>query len=376
MAGIYIHIPFCKSRCVYCDFFTDTGTRRMNEYVDALCSEIVLRKNELAGETIDTIYFGGGTPSRLNQKHLSNIFDTLFSHFSINNEAEITLEANPDDLSKNYIAMLAAQPFNRLSIGIQSFDNKELTFLSRRHNANQAIDAVKCAQTNGFENISIDLMYGLPNQTINLWQRNLQQALNLKVQHISAYHLIYEKNTRLYSLLETDKIVPVSETLSTQMFSTLIDILSLEEFEHYEISNFAKDNRYAKHNTSYWKGTNYIGLGAAAQSFDGDSRTSNIASISKYIVGIREGNPNQTIEYLSNKDKYNEFILTGLRTMWGINLQALKFQFGEKLYHYCLQNAQKSLDNHLVKIENQSLKLTRKGIFISDGIMSELMWIA
>lgn len=374
MAGIYLHIPFCKTRCIYCDFYTATNEWQINAFVDALKSEARLRKSEVS-EPIGTIYFGGGTPSRLNKEHFKEIFDTFFYEFSINDAAEITLEANPDDLSQEYIQMLSELPFNRVSIGIQSFDDDELRFLSRRHSAQQAINAVRNCQQTGFKNISIDLMYGLPDQTMEIWQKNLQQAINLNIQHISAYHLIYEEKTKLHSLLQQHKIQPVSDELSTEMFSTLIETLSSSSFEHYEISNFAKNGLYSKHNTSYWKNEKYIGLGPAAHSFDGDNRSWNIASTTKYIDSIKSGKLLQEKEHLTLADKYNEFILTGLRTMWGVDLQVLKENFGQEFLDYCLLNSQKFIRENLLTISDNILKLTKEGIFISDGIMSELMWV-
>ena len=374
MAGIYIHIPFCKTRCVYCDFYTGTNESQMDAFVETLCAEAHTRKNEIA-EPVKTVYFGGGTPSRLHREHFQRIFETLFSEFAVEPDAEITLEANPDDLSVEYIQMLAALPFNRISIGIQSFNDEELKFLSRRHSATQAIEAVKNCRKNGFHNISIDLMYGLPNQTLGIWQQNLKQAVELDVQHISAYHLIYEEKTKLHALLRQHKIQPVSDELSTKMFSMLIDTLSQNGFEHYEISNFAKGKMYSIHNTSYWKNEKYLGLGPAAHSFDGDNRSWNAASLTQYIQNTASGNAERNIEYLSVYEKYNEFILTGLRTMWGVDLQELKYVFGAEFHDFCMKNAQKFIDNHLLKTENHTLKLTREGIFISDGIMSELMWV-
>lgn len=374
MAGIYLHIPFCKTRCIYCDFYTGTNELQIDAFVQALCSEALMRKNEV-NEPVKTVYFGGGTPSRLSKKHFEKIFDTIFSAFSIKPDAEVTLEANPDDLSADYICMLKELPFNRISIGTQSFNDNELKFLSRRHSAKQAIDAVQNCQANGFDNISIDLMYGLPNQTLDIWEKNLKQAVELNIQHISAYHLIYEEKTRLHSLLLQNKIQPVSDELSTEMFTTLIDSLALAGFEHYEISNFAKNGLYSQHNTSYWKNEKYLGLGPSAHSFDGENRSWNTASLDKYIEAIQSGNLLQETEHLTSSQKYNEFILTGLRTMWGVNLQLLKNSFGEKYYDFCIKNAQKYIDKGLLKTENQSLKLTREGIFISDGIMSELMFV-
>ncbi len=371
-AGIYIHIPFCKSRCTYCDFYTLTNESRIEAFADSLCKEIELRKDEIH-EPVKTVYFGGGTPSRLSEQHFENIFNYLFSNFKIDPAAEITVEANPDDLSSEYIQMLSHLPVNRLSIGIQSFDDGELKFLSRRHTASQAINAVKRCQMHGFNNISIDLMYGLPGQTTKIWEQNLKQATSLDIQHLSAYHLIYEEKTRMYSMLKAGKIHPVDEEVSTAMFSMLIDWMKQHNFIHYEISAFAKEGYFSRHNTSYWKGNKYIGLGPAAHSFDGENRSWNVASLNRYINGIESGVPERNSEHLSLNEKYNEFILTGLRTMWGIDMVELRLLFGNKLYSYCIENAEKYVSKKLLSVEGYNMKLTREGIFISDGIMSDLM---
>lgn len=374
MAGVYLHIPFCKTRCVYCDFYKETDENKTDDFVDALCTEAKLRATEIT-EPIKTVYFGGGTPSRLNKQHFQQIFETLFSLFSIEKDAEITLEANPDDLSEEYVQQLGELPFNRVSIGIQSFDDDELKFLSRRHSAQQAIYAVKLCQQVGFDNVSIDLMYGLPRQTLETWKENLQKACDLNIQHISAYHLIYEPETKLYSLLQKGKIQPVTDEISTEMFSTLIDTLAENGFEHYEISNFAKNELYSKHNTSYWKNEKYVGLGPSAHSYDGENRSWNIASLDKYIEAAQSGKLLQETEHLTLSQKYNEFILTGLRTMWGVDLQQLKTTFGEKYHNYCIENAKKHVITGNLRIIDNSLILTTRGVFISDGIMSELMFV-
>ena len=373
MGGIYIHIPFCKSRCIYCDFFTSTNESEMDTYVQALCKEIVLRKEELANDFVKTIYFGGGTPSRLNKNHFLQIFETVTANYNLSNEMEITIEANPDDLSHKYVDMLRELPFNRISIGIQSFDDQELKFLSRRHDSNGAIEAVRYCQEKGFNNISIDLMYGLPNQTLTIWKRNLQQAIDLNIQHISAYHLIYEEKTRLYSLLQAGKVNPVDDDCSLEMFGTLIDTLTRAGFEHYEISAFAKQGFISQHNSSYWTGLKYLGLGPSAHSFDGEHRWWNVSSLPKYITGINNSNPNIEKEDIDLTTKYNEYIITGLRTAWGIDLDVLKTNFGDELYAYFLQNAQRSFNLNYLKKEETTITLTKKGIFISDGIMSDLM---
>ncbi len=374
MAGIYIHIPFCKTRCTYCDFFMGTNETLLDTFVDALCAEAKIRKEE-TGETVETIYFGGGTPSRLHRAHFDRIFETLFSHYTIAPDAEITLEANPDDLSADYVELLSQLPFNRLSIGIQSFNDEELRFLSRRHNGREALDAVRRCQQQGFRNISIDLMYGLPGQTTEIWRENLQQAIGLNIQHISSYHLIYEEKTRMYRLLKAGKIHPVPEETSTEMFALLIDTLTSHRFIHYEISAFGQPGYFSRHNSAYWNDTAYLGLGPAAHSYDGKSRSWNIASITRYNQSKDSGQFERTTEQLSLYEKYNEFILTGLRTMWGVDLQELRKRFGGQLHDFCLENAQRYIDQKLLRTEEDKLRLTREGIFISDGIMSDLMWV-
>lgn len=375
MAGIYIHVPFCKTRCIYCDFYTRTDISPKNDYVSAVCKELELRKDYIDGEPVKTIYFGGGTPSQLSSSDFVRIFEAIQENFHVEPDAEITMEANPDDLSDKYLESVRNLPFNRLSIGIQSFNDKELQFLKRRHSAKRAEEVVLYCKSLGYDNISIDLMYGLPEQTMEIWEQNLKTAISLDVQHISSYHLIYEQGTRLYRMFKMGDVKAVDEDLSVEMFSCMMDRLSDAGFEHYEISNFAKNGLYSKHNSSYWLGKKYLGLGPAAHSYDGLNRAWNIASISKYIEGVNNGQPHLEIEFLDKNTKYNDFILTGLRTKWGVNLGELEKLFGSQLKRYCLNNADKYITRGYVSNENDILKLTREGIFISDGIMSHLMWI-
>jgi oxygen-independent coproporphyrinogen-3 oxidase len=375
LAGIYLHIPFCKTRCIYCDFYSGTNEREIDAFTDALCVEAALRKKEIGDERVETIYFGGGTPSRLQKKHFVQIFEALSSEYQIAPDAEITLEANPDDLSDNTIGELRTLPFNRISIGIQSFDDDELKFLSRRHTAGQAENAVKACRKAGFENISIDLMYGLPRQSLELWQRNIDKAIELNIPHISAYHLIYEEKTRLYLMRKAGKIQPVDEETSNCMFSLLIENLTKNGFTHYEISNFARDGWFSRHNLSYWQGKDYLGLGPAAHSFTRQERSWNPASLKRYIEAMASGTLYRETESLSKEERYNEFILTGLRTVWGVDLQLLEKRFGQELRRYAIDNAQKFIDAGLLTVEKNVLKLSREGLFISDGIMSELMWV-
>lgn len=375
MAGIYIHIPFCHSRCIYCDFYTQTQMQQLDEYVVALCSEIKQRHLFLNNETCETIYIGGGTPSLLSSRHLDKIFATLHDNFSLTVDVECTMEANPDDINEDYLNAIKNTPINRLSIGIQTFDDSELKFINRRHTARQAIEAVLLSQQKGFENISLDLMYGLPGQSLCAWEKNIETALQLNVPHISAYHLIYEEGTYLTKLLEQDKISEINEIVSNDMFHLLIDKLRDNNIEHYEISNFAKKGRYSKHNCSYWRDKPYLGLGASAHSYNGNARFENVASIEKYIAGITNNNPVINKEILTANEKFNEFIMTRLRTKWGLNMTELKEKFGDN-YHDCVKsNGSKYIDSgHLIS-KNDILMLTDDGIFISDKIMSDLMCV-
>lgn len=376
MAGIYIHVPFCKTRCIYCDFYTRTDISSKTDYISAVCKELAFRKNYIGGESIKTIYFGGGTPSQLSSEDFNRIFAAIHDNYTIETDAEITMEANPDDLSDKYLKEIRELPFNRLSIGIQSFDETELQFLKRRHSAAQAKDVVLRCKTLGYDNISIDLMYGLPGQTMEIWESNLDTAIGLDIQHISSYHLIYEEGTKLYRMFKSGDIDSVDEDLSLAMFSVMIDKLGSAGFEHYEISNFARNGLYSRHNSSYWLGEKYLGIGPAAHSYDGVNRAWNISSIRKYIAGIDAGSPNLEIEYLDKNTRYNDYILTGLRTKWGVNLSGLEKQFGIELKTYCLNNADRYIRQGYLTINNGILKLTRKGIFISDGIMSDLMRVS
>lgn len=380
MAGIYIHIPFCKTRCIYCDFYSSTTmehrsvvANKKTQYIEALCKELELRKDYLEGEEIQTVYFGGGTPSQLSADDFIRLLATLEMTVERSEKPnEITIEVNPDDITPEYLKSLSSFPFNRISIGIQSFNNVELRFLNRRHNAEKAIQAVRICQDYGFPNISIDLMYGLPNQTLRIWEETLNRALDLNVQHISAYHLIYEEGTKLYGLLKQKKVKSMDEDLSVEMFSRMIDLLEANGFEHYEISNFAKPGFISQHNSSYWNGTHYLGIGASAHSFNGKSRHWNVSDIDEYIKNINLGQLPAETEIIGEKEAYNDFILTRMRTIPGVDLNELETLHGKEKKTYCLQQAQKYIQNETLLSENNFLRLTRKGIFISDGIMSDL----
>jgi len=346
-----------------------------NAYIQALCKEIGSRRDYLHGEPINTLYFGGGTPSLLNENDFSQIFKTLEQHFNLDECHEITLEANPDDLTIDYIHMLRKFPFNRISMGIQTFHDDLLRMLNRRHNAEEARNAVFLCQEAGFSNISIDLIYGLPGETEELWENDLQQAIQLGVQHISAYHLTYEEDTALYQLRQKGRLHEVSEDNSLLFFSMLIEKLKQAGYEHYEISNFCLPGYHSRHNSSYWEGVPYLGCGPSSHSFDGHSREWNVASVKKYIEGIQTGKRDFEQEQLSLETRYNEMVMTSLRTSKGINLNKLRETFGENLYQYCLKMAQNSICNHHLVQTDTNLYLNEAGIFISDDIISDLMYL-
>ncbi len=376
MAGLYIHVPFCQKRCLYCDFYSNTDMGYKQAYLDSLIREMDLRKAYLQDEPLETIYFGGGTPSQLSSEALSQIFDAIFQTFPVVSETmEITLEANPDDLTEEYVADLCQLPVNRVSMGVQSFDDDDLTFLNRRHDKSEAIDAVERLQRAGLENISIDLIYGLPGQTLAKWQKNIDEALRLQVPHISAYHLIYEEGTAMYRLLEAGKIEPVEEDMSVMLFSEVRHRLMAAGYEHYEISNFAKPGRYSKHNSSYWKGKRYLGLGPSAHSYNGVEREWNAASLPIWIEGFRCGHPKIEYERLDADTSYNDYVVTHLRTMWGIDLEEVKQTFGDNRLDYCLKMAKKHIVGGLLEKKENKLCLTEAGIFVSDGIMSDLLLV-
>lgn len=375
MAGIYLHIPFCKRRCIYCDFYSTTQNEKKAAYINALCRELDQRKSYLEGEKIETIYLGGGTPSQLEAKDFEQIFQALHRLYEISPEAEITIEANPDDLTDEYVGMLRTFPFNRLSMGIQTFQEDILRLLHRRHTAQQAVEAFNRCRKAGFTNISIDLMYGLPGETLQTWETDLHQAVSMKPEHISAYHLIYEEGTVLWKLREQHRVEEADEDLSVSLFTQLIHKLKDNGYQHYEISNFCLPGMHSRHNSSYWTGKKYLGCGPSAHSYNGISRQWNVASLDRYIEQVNNGQTYFEVEDLDLYTRYNDFVITTIRTMWGMQLDALKEQFGEKLYNYCLRMAQPHLSQGTLELSNNVLKLTEKGVFISDGIMSDMLWV-
>ncbi len=375
MAGIYIHIPFCKQRCTYCDFYKEIGSadNQVDTFTDTLIQEIQLRKSYLNGDNIGTVYFGGGTPSVLNFNQFRRIFDEIHHVFNVDNDAEVTMEANPDDLTDAYLETLSSLPFNRLSIGIQSFNNKHLKIINRRHDAQQAKNAVINARKHGFQNISIDLIYALPGQTIEDWKKQLEEAFNLNVEHISAYGLTYEEGTALWKQRNKGLVKVTEDEVTLQMFNYMRLKMIEKGFESYEISNYAKPGFRSRHNSAYWQFVPYLGLGPSAHSFDGKSRQWNIASVQKYIQSISILKPSFEKEVLSEQDFYNDFIMVSLRTSDGISLADLKNRFGEELFDYCLQNADNQIKYGNLILNNNRLFLSDTGVHIANQVIIELM---
>ena len=375
MAGLYIHIPFCRQRCNYCAFYSSTLYNIQQKYVDALCKEIVLRKEYTGNQAIGTIYLGGGTPSTLTAEQLESIFGTIYNHYPIAPNPEVTIECNPDDLTPEFLTALRRMPANRISMGIQSFNDAQLKRLGRRHDAAKARQAVANARAAGYDNISIDLMFALPGSNRAEWQKTLDTAITLHPDHISAYNRMYEEGTPLHRALERGDFQELSEEENLEQFRMLIDSMKSAGYRHYEISNFALPGRESRHNSSYWNDTPYIGCGAAAHSYNGNSREWNIADIKAYIEGMESGCRNYEIENLTEEESYNDTILTRLRTADGIPLQWMKEKFNDKLNNYMLRAAEKEIALGNLKEENGHLSLTEKGIFISDAVIRELIYV-
>ncbi|MFV0266143.1 MAG: radical SAM family heme chaperone HemW [Draconibacterium sp.] len=375
MAGIYIHIPFCRQKCYYCDFYKTVNTTLKPKFLQSLKAEAKVRKNYLGNEAVETIYFGGGTPSVLEAGELADIPEYLNELFEVKKNAEITFEANPDDLTPAYLEAIKQAGINRLSVGIQALQNRHLQKMNRRHDASQAIEAIQNAAKIGFNNISVDLIYGLPGLTESEWKDSLSQVFELPVQHLSAYHLTYHEGTAFYTWLKKGTLRELSETESVKQFEILIDKAASAGFEQYEISNFARNELYSQHNTSYWQGKKYLGLGPSAHSFDQQSRRWNTSHVESYIKAIDNGLAFSEEEILSEKDRYNEYILTRIRTKWGVSLTAINELFGEEMKSYFLTQLKKYVDAGLVTLENDRITLPRKGLFVSDEIMTDLMII-
>ena len=374
MAGIYIHIPFCKQACHYCDFHFSTSMKKKDAMILALANEIKLRKWEFENQIVETIYFGGGTPSILQIADLRFLIDEVFKNYSVIKNPEITLEANPDDLTEDRIIELSKTKINRLSIGIQSFFEDDLKLMNRAHNAEEAKKCLEMA-TQYFDTISLDLIYGIPGMTNENWKKNIEIALSFGIPHISSYALTVEPKTALHKLIQTGKIEKPNDEVAQEHFSILVESLEANDFIHYELSNFGKENYFSKNNSSYWLGKKYIGIGPSAHSYNGISRSWNVSNNSLYIKAIQENQLPNEEETLTITDQYNEYIMTGLRTIWGVSLDKIKMDFGITYLDYLMIQVQKFLNDDLVFIEDNVLKSTKKGKFLTDGIASDLFYL-
>lgn len=382
MSGIYIHIPFCKQACHYCDFHFSTSMKKKDEMVLALAKEIQLRKNEFANEVVETIYFGGGTPSVLENSELKLLIDTVYENYKVSENPEITLEANPDDLTDLSVRAESRTIFenyreigiNRLSIGIQSFFEEDLKMMNRAHNS---AEAIKCLQeaTKYFDNISLDLIYGIPGMSNEMWKQNIETALSFGIPHISSYALTVEPKTALKKLIDAGKIAEPQDEVASNHFMILVETLQKNGFIHYELSNFGKENYFSKNNSAYWLGKKYIGIGPSAHSYDGEKRGWNVANNSLYLKSIQNDILPIETEILSKSDRYNEYIMTGLRTIWGVSLERIENEFGSEYLDYLNKQAQKFLNDELVYISDNILRPTAKGKFLTDGIASDLFYL-
>ena len=377
MAGIYLHIPFCKQACHYCNFHFSTSLKYRTEMVEALAKELALRQRYLKGEKVNTIYLGGGTPSLLKQEELEQLFEVIYSNFEIAPELEVTLEANPDDLTLERLQELAASPVNRLSIGIQSFQEEDLRFMNRAHNAQEAKNCIENALQTGFENLTIDLIYGTPTMTDAQWAKNIDQVLAYDIAHISCYCLTVEPQTALDHFVKKGKAAPVDEEQAARQFEYLIDTLQEAGYEHYEISNFAKPGQYSRHNSNYWLGASYLGIGPSAHSFDGESRQWNIANNAKYRKGIEQSHVDGLAsdlferEILTAPQRYNEYVMTSLRTIWGTDVETIRAVDPSFEGHFTTQ-IQPYLEDKAVEVDGTIFKLTTKGKLLADRIAMEL----
>ncbi|SDG95688.1 oxygen-independent coproporphyrinogen-3 oxidase [Flavobacterium omnivorum] len=389
MSGIYIHIPFCKQACHYCDFHFSTSMNKKEEMVLALAKEIQMRKSEFellegarSDTQIETIYFGGGTPSVLQISDLKLLIDTIYKNYTVAPNPEITLEANPDDLTTLSVGAQSRTIFeeyrsigiNRLSIGIQSFFEDDLKLMNRAHNSEEAQKCLEEA-TKYFDNISLDLIYGVPGMSNEKWKQNIEKALSVGVPHISSYALTVEPKTAMNKMIQTGKMEAPKDEVAQEHFMILVEMLESKGFIHYELSNFGKENYFSKNNSAYWLGKKYMGIGPSAHSYDGVSRSWNIANNSLYLKSIQEDKLPNEMETLSKADRYNEYIMTGLRTIWGVSLDRIKTEFGSEYLEYLNKQTQKFLDDDLVFVENNILKPTVKGKFLTDGIASDLFYL-
>lgn len=370
MAGLYLHIPFCKQACHYCDFHFSTKLTKKGEMVKALQKELLLRKGEIK-EPVETIYLGGGTPSLLTSEELQELFEVIYAHYEIIQDPEITLEANPDDLSKEKLIELSKLKINRLSIGVQSFFDQDLKLMNRAHHAQEAIESIRFSQKL-FENISIDLIYGIPGMTHERWRANLEQAFALNVPHLSCYALTVEPKTALQAFIQKGIVPPVEDEVAQEHHQILMDATEMQGYINYEFSNFGKEGFQSKNNMAYWSGKSYLGIGPSAHSYDGHIRSWNLSNNLKYLKAIEEGKLLLEREVLSERDKFNEYVMTRLRTQRGIDLVEVEQLFGKKYSEHILQQVPSHLNNELLFFDGEFLKVSKKGKFLSDGIASDL----
>lgn len=370
-AGIYIHIPFCESRCIYCGFYSTTHNSLQHRYTDTLLKEMELRRNELGNNcSIDTIYIGGGTPSVLQANELQRILATVNDTFSVK-AREITIEMNPDDITPELVAKVKAMGVNRISMGVQTFSDQRLRFIRRRHTSLQAMKAVEIVRNAGIDNVSIDLMFGFPGETVEDWQQDVEQALALAPSHISAYSLMFEEETPLYHMLKLGKVKQIDEETSLAMYTLLTNRLKANGYEHYEISNYALPGCRSIHNSSYWHDTPYLGFGASAHSYTGNKRSWNVENIKEYIEAIEQCTLPSTAEEIDADTHYNDLITTALRTCEGLDLSMISDSYKA----YAIKNAEENILNGLLELKDGHLRLTAKGVFVSDGVMSDLIKI-
>lgn len=375
MAGLYIHIPFCRQKCSYCDFFSIVSDTYADKYIDALINESILRKIELNDEPINTIYIGGGTPSLLTSSQLKRLIEGINGNISFENVVEFTIEANPDDVTEDFANAISMLHINRVSMGVQSFIDSELQAVNRRHKALQVFKAYEILRNNNVNNISLDLIFGLPGQTLSSLKESLDKMIELRPEHISVYGLMYEKGTLLYKLRETGKIKECSDETYSQMEDLVEKILSENGYIHYEISNYALDGKHSLHNSSYWNDTPYLGLGVSAHSYDGKIRRYNSNNLIKYINTLEKKKTFYESEEESLFERYDSYVMTRLRTIWGISLTELKAKFGEQLYLHFIHQIGQFLDSKEMRIENNVVVITKKGIIRSDTIFRELFYV-
>lgn len=375
MSGLYIHIPYCKQVCHYCAFHKSVSTKDKSIMLECIRKEIFLRKEYLGGDALSTIYFGGGTPSIYSPKEIGDLLSFINTLFDFKDDIEISLECNPDDLNDEYLYNLSLGPVNRLSLGVQSFHDDDLKFMNRRHSGKEAIDAVKLSQKYGFDNISVDLIYGVPGLTVDKWRSNLKTAFDLNIQHISSYHLMYDSKTVFSKKLKKGQIKEIGEEDSLDQFKLLIEKSKENNFIHYEISNFCKEGYISKHNSSYWRQEKYLGVGPSAHSYNLSHREWNISHNKKYIEAISNSQLAIENEFLSPLDKYNDYVLTSLRTHWGLDLEYVKNNFGDKLHDFCIEESEKYLKSNDVRVFNNCIILTDKGVFKSNDIMSDFFYV-